>query len=225
MFCRVPYTEVDGKHRPYLEVVFSNPTSHQNSNKTLAMVDSGADHTVMPFSLGTSIGLPIPTETEILANANGVGGNISYIERQCQIRLANKTTNRVYVFNETVWWIYPDAATQAEQRRLAKNLTELTDLQNQCLPNTNLHHHFEAQKTQVIQEFLKISNRLETNVLLGRPFFDNFEFIQFIHKDRNREAACYFNYKVAQGKPAEILPLEENAVVAAVQTVVNQARG
>ena len=137
----------------------------------------------------------------MLANAGGVGGNVSYLARQCQIHLANKTRNEVYVFEDAVWWIYPDAATQAELSKLVQDLTNFNTFQGQSIPNTDLHRHFETQKNEVIQNLLKVSNRLETGVLLGRPFFDNFEFIQFVHQDRNREDQCYFNYKVARGKP------------------------
>ena len=119
----------------------------------------------------------------------------------------------MYILNETVWWIYPDAIMQAEQKKLAQSYAEFSSLQAQSVPNTNLHHHFEGQKQQVIQDLVKISNRLETGVLLGRPFFDNFEFIQFCHKDRNREDRCFFNYKVAQGKPAKILPLQQTPLL------------
>ena len=48
----------------------------------------------------------------------------------------------------------------------------------------------------------------KTGILLGRPFFDNFDFIQFCHKNRYREDKCFFNYKVAKGKAIDILPIQ-----------------
>lgn len=213
MFCRVPYTDIGGRHRPYLEVVFSDETRGKHSNKTFAMVDSGADHTVIPYSLGSAIGLAAPTEAEQLANVSGVGGNLSYIERKCHIYLANRATNKVYVFKETVWWIHPDAATLAQQQQLIQTFGSFANLQTQTIPSTELHVHFENEKLRVIGELTKISNRLETSVLLGRPFFDNFEFIQFFHRDRSREDKASFNYKVANKKPVEIVPLEQTALL------------
>ncbi len=224
MFCKVPYTEIGGRHRPYLEVVFSNPDNSTVSNKTFAMVDSGADHTIIPFSLGSSIGLSVPPEEERLASISGVGGDLSYIERRCRIYLANKLTDKVYSFDETVWWIYPDAQMQAEQRSLVKNFEDLEKLRLQSVPGTELHTFFEGEKKKVIDNLLKILNRLETGTLLGRPFFDNFEFIQFCNRDRHREDRCYFNYKVAKGKPAEIKPLQQApaGLIGKVQTAVKK---
>lgn len=217
MFGRVPYTDVGGRHRPYLEVAFLDETGATCSSKTFAMIDSGADHTLVPYSLGNSIGLAAPTAAEVLASVGGVGGQQSYIERNCQIAVANRTSGEIYVFNETVWWIYPDEQTRAEQERLQNAYKQFTTLQEQSIPDTDLYAYFENEKTQVIQELNAISNRLETDVLLGRPFFDNFEFIQFFHKDRNREERCFFNYKVAVGKPVEILPIASTGLVGATR--------
>lgn len=211
MFCKVPYTAIGGKHRPYLEVIFSNKLLNKDSNKTLAMVDSGADHTVIPYSIGVLIGLTEPTESEKLASVSGVGGNLSYIVRKCQINVINKQKNEIYGFDETVWWIYPDAETQKQQNDLIKKFQDLQKLQNQCFPNTELHSHFNVQMQQTIQDITKIGNRLETSVLLGRPFFDNFEFIQFFHKDRNKEDKCFFNYKTIESKIVETLPINSDS--------------
>ena len=64
-----------------------------------------------------------------------------------------------------------------------------------------------------IDSLVGISNKLETGVLLGRPFFDNFDFIQFIHQDRNREDKCYFNYKVAKGRAIKIMQIDKTAII------------
>ncbi|MBI2047917.1 MAG: hypothetical protein HYT27_02145 [Parcubacteria group bacterium] len=207
MICKVPYTELGGRYRPYLEVVFSNLALLKSSSRTLGMVDSGADHTVIPFSIGRAIGLADPTEPEKLASVSGVGGDLSYIERPCRIYVADRKQNVVYGFNETVWWIYPDPETQKQQDIFVKQYQELRSFREQSIPGTKLHLHFEKQMQQTINELKKIGNRLETDVLLGRPFFDNFYFIQFCHKDRNRENLCFFNYKIIPGKMFETLPI------------------
>ncbi|MEW6617370.1 MAG: hypothetical protein AB1333_03040 [Patescibacteria group bacterium] len=181
------------------------------------MVDSGADHTVIPFSIGAFIGLTEPTQEEKLANVSGVGGNLSYIERKCRIYVANRMRNKTYGFDETVWWIYPDADTQKQQESLAKTLQELQVLQAQSYPGSDLFNHFENQKKQTIDNFIAIANKLETGVLLGRPFFDNFDFIQFFHKDRSREDRCFFNYKVANNKAVEVLPIQQTDFINQIQ--------
>ena len=206
MFSKVPYTIFEGKHRPYLEVVFHNQKNSNSSSKTLAMVDSGADHTLIPFSTGLSIGLEIPSDTERLANVSGVGGgSLSYIERECNIYVSNLLNNKVYIFKETVWWVYPDNRTLQQQKNLIERYKLENELKADCKEGTKLFSHFERQMEQVIQELISLNNRLEPGVLLGRPFFDNFEFIQFCHKDREREDKCFFNYKVKKGKPLEII--------------------
>jgi len=213
MFARVPYTSIAGRHRPYLEVVFNNSINNTYSSKTFAMVDSGADHTVIPYSIGLAIGLAEPTEEEKVAAVSGIGGNLSYIKRDCRIHLANRTKNEIYTFQETVWWIYPDEATKILQSELIKKHQEFNRFKGMSFPDTELHQYFQEQMSKTENELNDVNNRLEVNVLLGRPFFDNFEFIQFFHKDRNKEDKCYFNYKVAPGKIVETVPIPSQQII------------
>lgn len=208
MFSRVPYTNFNWRHRPYLEVLFFNPALNKVSQKTLALVDSGADHTVIPYSIGSYIALENPTGEERLANVSGVGGNLSYIERNCHIYLYNRFKNEIYTFNETVWWIYPDNETQKRTRELFDNYRGLENLKRQCIRDTDLMKYFESEMKKVIADITTINNKLEVNVLLGRPFFDNFDFVQFFHKDRQREDICSFNYKVKAHKIIQTIPFE-----------------
>ena len=219
-FCKVPYTLINGRYRPYLEIIFHNPKINKSTSKTFAMVDSGADHTVIPFSMGKLIGLDDPNEAEVLANVSGVGGNLSYIQRDCNIYLTNQLKKEIYVFKETVWWIYPDKNTLDEQKRLIDEFTNFNNLQQQCKPDTELFKHFQIQQNLTIAKLSGISNKLETGILLGRPFFDNFEFIQFLHKDRNQEDKCYFNYKVKNSKIIETLPTQQSPSVNQVQVKI-----
>ncbi len=207
MFCRLPYTEINGKHRPYMEVLFCNPLIDANSSKTFALVDSGADHTLIPYSIGSYIGLPVPTAEEELSSVNGVGGDVSYISRDLQIYLANRSKNKIYVFNETVWWLYPNKEMETELKDLEKEYKECENLQSQSIEGSDLHSHFENQKTIMSNSYSEIMKRLEGEVLLGRPFFNNFEFIQFFHKDREQEDRCFFNYKVITDKVVNTLDI------------------
>lgn len=200
MHCKVPYTEIEGRHRPYLEVVFYNGAMQKNSSKTFGMIDSGADHTVIPYSIGSSIGLAVPTSAERIASASGVGGNVSYVERVCSIYIANRVQGEIYEFSETVWWVYPDAETQKKRNVLAKNYANLKKFSDIAGGSIKSKARIKKQMNQAIDDWMEIGRSLETNVLLGRPFFDNFEFIQFCHKDRNEEDKCFFVYKVKEDK-------------------------
>ncbi len=205
MFCRVPYVSTGGRARPYLEVVFADISRTKESTKRFAMVDSGADHTVIPYSLGVAIGLAEPTAEETVSSVGGVGGSSSYLERECHIYLTNPQTNEQYIFKETVWWIYPDQAMLAEYQAHVENYNKHENYQTQTKEGTDLHVHFENEKQKIIEAVQAINNKLEgIDILLGRPFFDNFDFIQFMHKDRNKEERCFFNYKVNKKRPIEI---------------------
>ncbi len=222
MLSKVPYTSVAGKHRPYLEVFFTDILVKKLSTKTFAMVDSGADHTVLSFSLGQQIGLEPPSDQEILANMAGVGGSLSYIERKCRIYIADKHNNLYYGFDETVWWIYPDKAMIEETTRLLNSKLEFENLQKQCIPDTPLYKHFQNQIDITNASYATISAKLEGMLLLGRNFFNNFDFIQFLQKDKMNEEKCSFNYKVAKGKIVDsfpiIAPSQEKGQVAVLQT-------
>jgi hypothetical protein len=160
----------------------------------------------MPFSIGKLIGLSDPSSEEVLSNIGGVGGNVGIITRDCVISLINRSLNKTYTFNEKVWWVYPDEETKQQQNNLIEKIQALRTLQSQSISGTDLYSYFELEIDRIISVLAGINNRLEPGVLLGRPFFNNFEFIQFFHKDRENEDRCFLNYKVARQKPISVLP-------------------
>jgi hypothetical protein len=202
-----------GRYRPYLEVVFSNKIINQDSQKTFAMVDSGADHTVIPYSVGMLIGLEKPTEREKLNSVNGVGGSLSYIERKCRIYVINKLKNKIYGFDETVWWIYPDTETQQKQQELTKTLQLWLHYQEETPLNTDIRSAIDQEIKNTTDNLRIINSKLEIEVLLGRPFFDNFDFIQFVHRDRSKEERCYFNYNVSEKKIVETITIPQQTKI------------
>jgi len=211
MLAKVFYTNIGGKHRPYLEVFFVNSKIGKTSSKTFAMVDSGADHTIIPYSIGNSIAFEKPTEEEKPSIVRGVGGgSISYLERLCKIFLVNRSKNKIYVFNETVWWVYPNEEIQKEQNKLIEEYVQYQSLKSQSREKTDLEDYFSDRMETVITKLKQLQIKLEPNILLGRPFFDNFDFIQFCHKDRSKEDKCFFNYRVTKGKPSGIINLSGN---------------
>lgn len=199
-YVKVPYLPFLGRHRPYLEILLTNTAARTVSNKTFGLVDSGADQTVIPYSLGTQLKLDPPTAQEIIDNAGGVGGTISYIKRRCKVYLIDSVHKKLYGFTETICWTYPDRETQKQLDELVNKYSEANKFLNQSLTGSDLAKHFEDQKASIAQDYTSVLNRFETDVLLGRPFFDNFEFIQFCHKDRDREEKCFFNYRINSKK-------------------------
>ena len=206
MVSKLPYTKFDGRYRPYLTTIFRY--DKKVSPVTFALVDSGADFTVIPYSIGRHIGLPEPSSAEKTQNASGVGGNISYLERNCDVCIADWTSNQVYVFKEKVYWVYPDADTQSKLVGLLSDYKEYENLKNQCIVGSNLEKYFNDQMDQTKGLIVSMNNKFETGVLIGRPFFNNFEYIQFCQKDRDEENKCFFNYKVLDKKLIKIIPLQ-----------------
>ncbi|OGD63030.1 hypothetical protein A2160_05290 [Candidatus Beckwithbacteria bacterium RBG_13_42_9] len=198
--CRVPYISLDNKHyRPSLEVIFH--FNKVSTPITFGLVDSGADHIVIPYSLGSRIGLPSPTNQEQLLSASGVGGSVNYVEKQCTVFLINKPNKLMYGFKETVWWIYPNKALLKQMSDLMARHQRLKKYQDQCKPNTELGGYFKNEMNTVFHELVSLNNKLEeAGVLLGRPFFNNFRFIQFFQKDRGVEKTCFFNYQINKKK-------------------------
>ena len=145
MFARVPYLNLSGKHRPYLEVVFFNPNKATLSPKFFGLLDSGADCSVIPYSLGVLLQLDNPTEKEF-SQASGVAGRLSYIERKCHIGIFNKPTNEVFTFNDEVYWAHPDMETQAKLKMLQEEYKGLEGLQGQVIVDTPLAIHFQNEK-------------------------------------------------------------------------------
>jgi hypothetical protein len=209
MISKVPYISVGNRFRPYLEITFVNEAK---TNKTLALVDSGADHTVIPYSIGIALGLELPRKDEKLIDVQGVGGSLKYVERKCKIHLPNMLKKEIYVFDETVWWIYPDEATQEHQQKLVKEIVDHIKLQDQAKESTDLHAYFGLKVSETLENLKRLNNTLETGVLIGRPFFNNFEHIQFCHKDREKEDKCFFVYKVDEKKLIEVLEMNERPI-------------
>ncbi len=199
---KVPYVLFENKHRPYLEVLFLNNSLLKISSKTFALMDTGADFNLVPYSLGKAIGLTEPDPTEF-KDAGGVGGNISYIERPCRIYIVDSHNKKMYGFDEIVHWVYPNLETQKRLNALIKDWVENEALGKQTIIGTPLRQHFESQQEQIRSEIKKITDRFEVSSLLGRPFFNNFEFVQFCQKEREEEKRCFFVYKILPAKIVE----------------------
>jgi len=190
---KIPYIFFEQRYRPYLEVLFL-------SNNLL---DTGADLNLIPFSLGNAIGLK-PPETAEFKEAGGIGGNISHIERACRLYVVDSTDKKMYGFDEMVHWAYPDLEIQKKLQDLQDEYKNFTTLKVMAKENTVLFDGLESLEEQKATEIKNIMDKFEITPLLGRPFFSNFEFVQFCQKDRQEEKRCFYVYKIMMSKVTEI---------------------
>lgn len=210
---KIPYAFFEQKNRPYLEVLFLFKNLLQESTKTLALMDTGADLNLIPFSLGNAIGLqqPEPESTEF-QNAGGIGGEISYIQRDCKIYIVDSKSKRMYGFNEVVHWAYPNLETQKKLDELYKEYNNFIKLKGQSIKDTELYRGLELEEQKKSLEIKKIMDKFETTSLLGRPFFNNFEFVQFCQKDRTAEVKCFFVYRIKMSNVVDVKDLSGRTI-------------
>lgn len=183
---------VNSPYRPYLKVFFNNPVA-KLTNARLALVDSGADTTLMPYSLGVKIGLQPASDTE-LKLSSGVVGSFLNVERDCEIALLGSENKSFFVFESNVSWAHPT-------EREVKALTSLYKLYRNITKDKAQDQSFKYVRDLI----LDIQGKYETNVLLGRNFFKNFDFLQFVEKSRGD--ASKFIYKVKETKVHRIVDL------------------
>jgi len=207
---KIRYSEVAKKYRPYLEVVFCDSITGKCSQKTFGLVDSGADGIVIPYSLGKEIGLRSPTAPELLDPNNimtGIGGDAWHVARDCKLHIVDTVNGISYIFNEHVSWIYPDPSTLQQQTELAKEFSELQLKKQEVGTNIELLNPLLSELQNIELKIQKINKSLEPDVLIGRPFFDNFKYITFWHHDRKREHECYFEYELNPEKISDTKPI------------------
>lgn len=200
---RTPYSSVNGPFRPHLPVVFAYNNKH--SPRTIGLMDSGADHTLVPYSLGMQIGFPEKSDDEVLMSVGGISGSLNYLERNCWIYILSPK-KEIIGFKETVWWVYPNDEIKQSLERTLSEYVELFKLQQQSKEGTALWNHFENAKQGEIDKRIMLNNILETDVLFGRRFFNNFKFVQFFQRDRVAEDSCYFNLGLDPEKIAVTIP-------------------
>lgn len=206
---KVPYINPSARYRPYMEIVFGNSKTSTVSSQTLGLVDSGADQISIPYSLGKQLQLDPPAENEEIKYLGGVSGSISYLERTCQLFLVDRASSNLYRFEEPVLWLHPDRKVLEQLAQLETQNSQLLKIKNeQTVPNSNLEKYFEENIQQLGQQSIELLKFYESEVLLGRTFFDNFEFIQFFHRDRNKEEECFFNYRLSKTKIGQVIPLK-----------------
>ncbi len=206
---KIPYINPSGRYRPYFEIVLSNPGKSTTTNKTFALVDSGADHISVPYSIGKQLQLDPPTKDEQIKSLSGVSGSITYLERTCDIYLADLKKSEMYKFSESVWWIHPDREILDSLDKILQEFNILLELGDKSKNNSaEVQKYIEEKQLDLGLIYSQIIRFYEGEVLLGRTFFDNFDFIQFFHRDRNNEEKCFFNFQLSKLKKAQIFPLK-----------------
>lgn len=204
---RVPYINPSARYRPYLEIIFSNSKTQTVSSTTLGLVDSGADQISIPYSLGKQLQLEPPANLGEIKYLGGVSGSISYVERTCEIYLVDRAGSNMYEFKEPVLWLHPDLKVLEQLAALETQNNELLKFKKQAVPNTDLEKYFDDSIQQVGQKSIELLKFYESEILLGRTFFDNFDFIQFFHRDRNKEDKCFFDYVLSSRKKAQVISI------------------
>lgn len=187
MLKKILYTsDVGGVYRPKLEVLFVNHNTKENF-KVLGLLDSGADSILIPYSLGLSINLPIQRRGEKLIYTGGIGGQISLLERDCLIAIANSDGKKVFIFKAKILWAYPNENCQKELIKLLDQNKRFKVLQSGLRDigsKKAIDDILETNKNK-LNDMLTV---YETTVLLGRDFFVNFSFLQFVQKERQNQS-------------------------------------
>ena len=78
----------------------------------------------------------------------------------------------------------------------------------QSVVGSSLREHFEKEVDDKKEQIRIINENLEGEIIMGRPFFDNFDFIQFNHTDREKEESCFFTYKVKKDRIVSRITLD-----------------
>jgi hypothetical protein len=203
---KVPYSSLTvHNYKPYLEVYYTY--NNKISPKSFSLMDSGADGNVVGYQLGKTIGLPDIKEGEDYNLVNGVGGTLLYLERSCRIYVFVKESNKVYGYEESVWWIYPSPQVKEELTALTEQHAQLSRLKTEAIPQTSLEHYIDEQILLVRQRIQQINALLETAPLLGRPFFNNFSHVQFLQRNKSNESLCALHLDVVDSRATDIIEL------------------
>lgn len=104
---KVNYTYLNREYGPYLRVFFYSPLESKKSPETLAILDSGSNRIIMPFSMGRTIKLKHPESLGEFDNMYGVGGSVPFVDRPCIIYLVDNECGEIYGFWVNVDWEHP----------------------------------------------------------------------------------------------------------------------
>jgi len=202
---KVPYTysDFDTKNRPYLEIIIFNTLKSKGSSKIFAIVDSGADQIVVPFSVGKDIELENP-EPDEFKKFHSVGERVSFINKYSRIYLVNRTDKKMYGFDESIAWAHPNPDTQKKMEEIIKDYRNSKELLIQE-KNPRTIDYFKEKIATREAELKAINDSFEVITLLGRPFFDNFKYIKF-YKENNKD---FFDYEIINSKIVDVREIPE----------------
>jgi hypothetical protein len=170
--------------------------NNKTSPKHFCLLDSGADHTLIPFSLGKDIGFSPKGTDEKLNLVSGISGSQSFLVRNCRVYISDVKKKMVYGFDESVWWIYPDDEMLKKEKNILDEYKFLQDIESQSKPGTTLSTVLKKRMYDAYLNLINLNSTLDTGVLLGRTFFNNFMYIQFCQRDRDQENSCFYVYQL-----------------------------
>ena len=204
MLRKVGYTQqLNGVYSPYADVFFINPSTDLYI-RAPGLMDSGADHTLIPLSVGREIGLKWES-TDELKEVRGITGAMTFLEKDCTIALHNSDSTKLFLFDTRVWWAYPHKNDVDALNSLYRKSADISKALATSRKDEIKKVLTEAQNN-LETEIQKLSSAYETLTCIGRNFFSNFSFIQF--SDKDSPSRSKFIYRVREDKVSRIIDLE-----------------
>jgi len=175
---RVRYSSINRDRGPYVMVRFYY-NKDENFQEEFAILDSASNNIIIPFSLGRIMNFSHPKSKSDFKTVAGVEGKeLPCVEQTCRIFLVHKKQRKIYRFYETVLWLHP----YFEDFKRIK-----------WLENENKKTRIIREKEKQEKEIKEITGSFDrSGIILGRSFFNNFEYIKFEQKKNDG----YFYYKI-----------------------------
>lgn len=191
-FSKPPWAE---SYRPYLQIYFLSES--KTKIKQLAIVDTGADRSLIGYQMGLQLGLEVSLE-EIRAeekreksNAQGIGGSRNALNKETKIIIIDQDSGKEYEFITPVTWVIPTEREFNLLKKLEKERTALK-MAKQSQPTSK---HLKDMFNNKHQEYTKLHDSLEVPILIGREFMGNFKYINFV-VNKEDGAKSYFEYEL-----------------------------
>ncbi|MDP3953907.1 MAG: hypothetical protein Q8Q06_00640 [bacterium] len=199
---KVNYAYFNREYGPYLRVFFYNPKDGKRSVENLAILDSGSNNIIIPFSIGRAINLNNPESLEDFKRAHGVGGAVSFVEKPCVVYLINEELGEMYGFWDNVVWEHPPEVDFIEkiekiERSVGRKKALIEKMEKENKGDSRLVSIYKKAIGQKNNKIKELTDRFEkSGVILGRSFLNNFEYVKFHQRGSNG----HFLYKIKESK-------------------------
>lgn len=176
-------------YRPYLEIYFISKTGVEF--KTTAIVDTGADRSLIRYSIGQELGFKVSLE-EIRQKptTHGIAGSLNSLNKETEIIIRHHHSGKVHKIKTPISWIIP---TEQEFNELNRLIEEI-DIIKVNIQNNPVNEKLKGLLHKKHTEYATLNNRLEPDILIGREFMTNFGYLTFVHETDNSKS--YFEYEL-----------------------------